>query len=249
MEIAIVTGAGSGIGAATAKKLASNNYKVIIGDLDLKSASNIAQEIEQDGGSAVALELDVANMTSIDNFIDAILSKEKQIDVLVNNAGIGIAGTVETTSPQEWDKMFSVNVKGIYGMSRKVLPLMKKTHTGRIINVASVAGVVGLKDRAGYSATKGAIIALTRAMQADVIEDNIRINAVAPGTIETPWVYRITADKPNPEQTRQIMKARQPINRMGTPQEVADAIVFLASTNSSFVWGSILTVDGGLSAF
>lgn len=249
MEIAIVTGAGSGIGAATAKKLAANQYKVIVGDLDLKSASNTVQEIEKAGGSAVALELDVANMTSIDNFVDVVLSKEKQIDVLVNNAGIGIAGTVETTSPQDWDKMFSVNVKGVYGMSRKVLSSMKKRQSGRIVNVASVAGLVGLKDRAGYSATKGAIIALTKAMQADVIENNIRVNAVAPGTIETPWVYRITADKPNPEQARQTMKARQPINRMGTPEEVADAIVFLASANASFIWGSILTVDGGLSAF
>ncbi len=244
-----MTGAGSGIGAAIAVKLAREGYRVMVGDLDQAAAQNTVDAIQQGGGAGAAYVVDVANTESVGEFVARVLSAENQIDVLVNNAGIGTAGTVITTSPAEWDRMFAVNVRGVYNLCHSVVPVMITQRSGRIINMASIAGMVGLKDRAAYSATKGAILALTRAMQADVMDYGIRVNAVAPGTVDTPWIARITEDQENPEEVRRAMTARQPIKRMGTPEEIADAVVFLAGAQSSFVWGSTLTVDGGLTAF
>ena len=244
-----MTGAGSGIGAAIALKLAREGYRVLVGDLDQAAAQNTVDAIQQGGGAGAAYVVDVANTESVGEFVASVLAAENQIDVLVNNAGIGTAGTVITTSPAEWDRMFAVNVRGVYNLCHAVVPAMITQRAGRIINMASIAGTVGLKDRAAYSATKGAILALTRAMQADVMDYGIRVNAVAPGTVDTPWIARITEDQENPEEVRRAMTARQPIKRMGTPEEIADAVVFLAGAQSSFAWGSTLTVDGGLTAF
>ncbi len=145
--------------------------------------------------------------------------------------------------------MMTINVKGIFHLCRAAVPSMIARQQGVIINISSVAATVGLKDRAAYSASKGAVLALTRAMQADWMEHGIRVNAVLPGTIESPWVDRMTKDQPDPQAARAQMAARQPIQRMGSTREIADVVAFLASDQASFVWGAAWTADGGLTAF
>lgn len=248
-QIALVTGAGSGIGAAIAERLAALGASVIIADVNMNQASSVAKSIQNRGHHALAVPLDVADETSVTKAIHHIETTVGPIQIVVNNAGIGIAGTVLTTTSDEWDRMMSVNVKGVYHVCRSVLPNMMTRKMGVIINVSSIAATVGLKNRVAYSASKGAVLALTRALQADVLPYNIRVNAVLPGTIESPWIDRITADQPDPRKARQQMALRQPIGRMGSPEEIAGIVAFLASDSGSFVWGAQWVADGGLTAF
>lgn len=248
-QVAIITGAGSGIGEAIARTLAASGSQVVLGDVNLQAAEGVAHELEAQGYAALATRLDVTQENDAKAATKLAEDRVGPVTILVNNAGIGSAGTILSTTPDEWDRIMAVNVKGIYWMCRAILPGMIERQAGVIANVASVAGMVGLRDRAAYSTSKGAVMALTRSLQADVIAYNIRVNAVLPGTVESPWVYRITADQPDPAATRAQMAARQPIGRMGTPQEIANAVKFLVGPGGSFCWGSHLVVDGGLSAF
>lgn len=248
-RVALVTGAASGIGLAVARRLAQAGALVALGDVDSEGAKEAARDIEGEGAQALAVALDVADADSALEAVQDVQSRWGPIDVLVNNAGVGTAGTILTTTPTEWDRMMTINVKGIFHVCRAAVPAMMARRRGVIINISSVAATVGLKDRAAYSASKGAVLALTRAMQADWLEYGIRVNAVLPGTIESPWVTRITADQADPSAAREQMAQRQPIQRMGTTQEIADVVRFLASDEASFVWGAAWTADGGLTAF
>jgi 2-keto-3-deoxy-L-fuconate dehydrogenase len=192
--------------------------------------------------------MDVADVESVQAGVQAARHRLGPIQILVNNAGIGAPGTVLTTEPAEFRHILEVNVVGMYLVARAVLPDMVARKGGAIVNVGSVAGMVGIRNRAAYSASKGAVLALTRSMHADLHTFGIRVNAVAPGTVETPWVDRITRDEPDPSAARAQMAARQPIGRMGTAAEIAEAVRFLVSPQSSFVYGSWLVVDGGLTA-
>lgn len=248
-QVALITGAGSGIGTAIAEKLASLGASVVVADLDTERAAAVVETIQNRDQEAVAVHIDVAAETSVSQAIQDIEATMGPIQILVNNAGIGSAGTVLTTIPDEWDRMMSINVKGIYHLCRAVVPGMMARKSGVIVNMSSVAAVVGLKDRAAYSASKGAVLALSRALQADLLPYNIRVNAVLPGTIASPWIERITADQPDPVKAREQMAARQPIGRMGSPEEIANVVAFLASDSGSFVWGAQWVADGGLTAF
>lgn len=170
------------------------------------------------------------------------------IHALVNNAGIGVAGSVLDTPPADFQAVMAVNVFGTYLVSRHVLPDMLARADGTIVNVGSVAGMVGIRERAAYSASKGAVLAMTRSLHADFHGRGIRVNAVVPGTVDTPWVDRITAGSPDPAAAKRDMAARQPIGRMGTAAEIADAVWFLMGPGAAFVYGSWLVVDGGLTA-
>ena len=248
-EVALITGAGSGIGTAIAVKLASLGVRVVVADLDAERASAVAETIRNRGQEALAVHLDVAAETSVNQAIQDVEAMMGPIQILINNAGIGIAGTVLTTTSDDWDRMMAINVKGIYHLCRAIVPGMIARKMGVIVNMSSVAAVFGLKERAAYSATKGAVLALTRALQADLLPYNIRVNAVLPGTIASPWIERITADKPDPLKARDQMAARQPIGRMGSPEEIANVVAFLARDTGSFVWGAQWVADGGLTAF
>ena len=180
--------------------------------------------------------------------VDVIVQEHGRIDVLVNNAGFGLAATVVETDEADWDRLMSVNLKGVYLGCKYVVPVMVRQGGGSIVNTASAAGLVGVADRVAYCASKGGVIAMTRAMAIDHVADGVRFNCVAPGTVESPYFDEIFAESEDPEALRQLMEARHLMGRFGTPEEVASGVLYLASDESSFVTGSVLSVDGGMTA-
>jgi 2-keto-3-deoxy-L-fuconate dehydrogenase len=225
---ALVTGAGSGIGAAVARKLAAEDAEVIVADL---SPEAVADEL-----GAQALVLDVRDE-------EQVASSMGDLDVLVNVAGIGSTTNAPETTLKVWENVFAVNARGTFLCCKHAIPGMAARGGGSIVNIASVAGLIGLRNRAAYSASKGAVIALTRALAVDHVADGIRVNAVAPGTVDSPWVRRLVEDV---GESIDALRARQPMGRLGTPEEIADAVVYLAA--AEFVTGSVLVIDGGLTA-
>ena len=240
---AIVTGGASGIGKAIVQMFVNEGARVIIADIDLKSAAALCSELKD---KAKPFEL---NVTSGDNFQSLINFCEKEykgLDVIVNNAGIGLAGKLPDTSESDWQRVIDVNLKGAFLGMKYAIPLMKKSGGGSIINISSIAALVGLAERAVYSASKGGIIAMSRAAAIDHIDNNIRINCIAPGTVDTPWIERITQTYEDPEAAKKAMKERQPHGRLVTPDEIAAMAVYLASDESKSTIGSVMVVDGGM---
>jgi NAD(P)-dependent dehydrogenase (short-subunit alcohol dehydrogenase family) len=243
---ALVTGGASGIGEATVKELARAGAFVWIADINLRAAEALAAGI----GSSKAIALDVTNSESA----SAVASQLTKLDILVNNAGIGHVGSIEATEPEDFDRLMTVNVRGVYLVTRSLLPLLLEpakagVAVGAFINVASVSGLVGIKQRFAYCTTKGAVIAMTRQLAVEYPK-TLRVNAVCPGTVQTPFVegYLDRFHKDNKEETRAELRARQPVGRLGRPEEVASAIRYLASEEAAFVSGSLLTLDGGWTA-
>lgn len=247
-KIAIVTGGGSGIGRETCKLFAQEGAVVIVADRDLSSAKRVAEDIIKAGGKAEAFAVDVTKSADIKSMIDHAVSGHGRLDILVNNAGYGIAGTVVDTSEEDWNALMAVNVNGVYLGCKYAIPIMEKQGGGVIVNTASTVARVGITNRAAYVASKGAVGALTRAMALDHVGSNIRINAVGPGTIESPYFDEIFAKAVDPVALRKGLEARQPMNRLGKPIEIAKAILFLASDDASFCTGTTLFADGGWTA-
>jgi 2-keto-3-deoxy-L-fuconate dehydrogenase len=243
---ALVTGGASGIGEATVKELARAGASVWIADINLPAAEALANSL----GSAHALHLDVTSTASI----AAAVSQITRLDILVNNAGIGHVGSIEQTEPEDFDRLLNVNVRAVYLVTRAFLPLLLTSSTssrpvGTIVNIASVAGLVGIKQRFAYCTTKGAIVAMTRQIAVEYPK-TLRINAVCPGTVETPFVegFLDKFHKDNKEEVRAELRARQPIGRLGRPEEVASMVRYLASDEAAFITGSLFTIDGGWTA-
>ncbi len=168
------------------------------------------------------------------------------LEILVNNAGIGKAGNVVTTTKTDWDRIMKVNLTGTYLMTKNSIQYLINSKNSSIVNIASVAGVVAVKDRFAYSTSKGGVISLTKSIALDFVNENIRANSICPGTVNTPWVERITQNYDNPEEARELMRQRQPLGRLGEPDEIAMAAVYLASDESKFITGTSLIIDGGL---
>ncbi len=236
--VAAVTGGASGIGLATATMLSARGASVAV--LDLKT----------DGVSdpLVGVPCDVRDDASVRSAVEAVLHRFGQIDVLVNNAGIGAAGTVEENADDEWFRVLDVNVVGIARVTRAVLPHLRRSTAPAIVNTCSVAATAGLPRRALYSASKGAVLSLTRAMAADHIAEGIRVNCVNPGTVDTPWIERLLSAAADPESELAALEARQPHNRLVTAEEVAAAIAYLASPTAASTIGMALAVDGGMAS-
>jgi len=247
-KIAVITGAGSGIGRATAELFAREGATVVVADKKGSAAEKVAADLVKGGHKALAVTVDVAKSTEVKAMIDAALAAYKRIDILVNNAGFGITGNVVETSEEDWNSLMSVNVNGVFFGCKHVIPVMRRQGGGAIVNTASTTSRVGIRDRAAYVTSKGAVAAMTRAMALDHIEDNIRINCVAPGTIETPYFTEMFARSSDPAALRRGLEARQPMGRLGKPEEIAKAILFLASDAASFSTGSTLFADGGWTA-
>ncbi|MDM5227179.1 glucose 1-dehydrogenase [Cytobacillus sp. NJ13] len=246
-KIAIVTGGGSGIGKATANLFANEGAFVIITDINRENGQGAVTEIEENGGKAAFFEMDVANPEAVENVVGQIIEKYRKIDILFNNAGISNVGRVDEVEPDVWDKIMSVNVKGVYLPSKYTLPHMMKQKSGVVINMSSCAAEMGLAKRAAYSATKGAVLALTKAMQVDYAPYRIRVNALLPGTIMSPFVEDyLKSSYDDPEVAIAGIKKRQLSGELGRPDDVAKAALFLASDESAFMMGSPLYIDGGV---
>jgi NAD(P)-dependent dehydrogenase (short-subunit alcohol dehydrogenase family) len=247
-KVAVVTGGGSGIGRAIAVRFAEEGASVAVGDVDEKGGERVAQEILKGGGRALFRRTDVTVEEDFVRLFDAVEARFGSVDVMVNNAGIGAAGSVAEQTEAEWDLMMNVNAKGTFFGCKHSVRRMLPGGGGVIINIASVAGMVGVANRAGYGASKMTIIGLTKSVAVDYAGDGIRANSISPGTVESPWIGKILADNPDPAGARERMEARQPIGRMGTPEEIAALAAYLASDESAFMTGSNVVIDGGLTA-
>ncbi len=247
-KVCIVTGGGSGIGRASCLLFAREGARVVVADKRQEAAEAVAAECAATGAEAIAVEVDVSRSVDAERMVARTLDAFGRLDVLVNNAGYGIAGTVLETDEKAWDDLMAVNVRGVFLCSRFAIPAMRAGGGGTIVNTASVVAAVGIRNRAAYCASKGAVAALTRAIAIAHVADGIRCNAVAPGTIDTPYFDEILRKSPDPEAVRKGLEARQLLGRLGAPEEIAAGILFLASDESRFATGTILTIDGGMTA-
>ena len=240
-----MTGAASGIGAAIAESFAAAGAIVYVADLNEPGAIEQARRLTEAGGRAQAVPTDVADPASGDALVRRILSESGRCDVLVNNAGLGHVGTLLTTGPEDLQRLWAVNVQGMYHLCRAVLPSMIEHRRGSIINLASVLGLTAMEDRFAYTVTKHAVVGLTRSMALDFGTSGVRINCICPGRVETPFVQQRLSEYPDPEKYRAQMVSSHAQKRMAQPWEIASAAVYLASDESAFVTGSTFVIDGG----
>ncbi|ASW09893.1 SDR family oxidoreductase [Rhizobium sp. 11515TR] len=245
-KVAIVTGAGAGIGAATAELFVNEGAKVVVADFNVEAVKEVVSRL---GDDAVGCTVDVRDSTQVKAMVDLAVSKFGGLDVIVNNAGRGSLGTVETMEERDWDDIIAVNLKGVYLCSKYAIPAMRARGGGAIVNTASNIVQFAIKDRAAYVAAKGGVAALTRAMALDHSGDNIRVNSVAPGVIWSNYYNKMLTQVPDPDAFVNGLKARAPMGRYGEPRDIANAILYLACDESGFATGSMLTVDGGAAAW
>jgi NAD(P)-dependent dehydrogenase (short-subunit alcohol dehydrogenase family) len=241
----VITGAGSGIGRAIAIELATHDHEVVIVEIDEAAGEGTAAAIGEAGGTARVVSCDISNTEST----EAAFSQIENIDILVNNAGIAAVGNVETCTPEELDRIYSVNVKGMYHCLHFAIPIMVKGGGGSVINMASVASYLGLQDRFAYSMSKGAVLSMTMSIARDYIDKGIRCNCVCPARVHTPFVDGYLEKNYSEEERPQMFKTLsewQPIGRMGTPEEIAGMVAYLSSKQASFITGSAFEIDGGV---
>ena len=245
-KTAIITGAGSGIGEATARLFVTEGARVAVVDFDEANGKRVAKDL---GNSGFFLAADVSKSSDMEMMARTVVDKFGHIDILFNNAGVSCVGSLHETSEADWDRVMAINTKGIYLACKYIIPIMLRQKSGCIINMASGAAVIGLQQRAAYSASKGAVYSLTRAMQADYCRQGIRVNSLVPGTIYTPFVegYLKNHYADNIEKARENLEKRQLSGTLGTPEDIAHGALYLASDEAKFVLGSGLVVDGGFS--
>jgi 2-dehydro-3-deoxy-L-rhamnonate dehydrogenase (NAD+) len=243
-KVAIVTGAGKGLGWAIAQRLARDGAKIIIAEIDAKSAKEKEAAIQQMKGEALAVPVDVRQWSDVQKMVQKTLDRFQRIDILINNAGIlGSEHWVAEYPEEEWDQIIAVNVKGTFLCSKAVIPVMKNQKEGNIVNLASVAGKEGNARMSAYSTSKGAIISFTKSLAKEVAKENIRVNCISPALIETDMALGM------PPEQRQFLISKIPIGRLGRPEEVAAVVKFLVSDESSFVTGQCYDISGGRSVY
>ncbi|MCI8659886.1 MAG: SDR family oxidoreductase [Lachnospiraceae bacterium] len=244
-KVILITGAGAGIGEAAALAFAKKGAKVVCNSVS-ESAKKVAGEIRDRGGESLFVQGDISDKEAVARVLDQTMQTYKRLDVLVNNAGIVLGGTIENTTLEDFHRTLDVNVIGTFLMSQGAVDIMKRQGGGRIVHVSSVAGIKGHVNRLAYSASKGAVIAMTKAMALELCHDNIQVNCVCPGTTLTPSLRERIRTSADPKLAMEQFCARQPIGRLGTPEEIAQAILFAASHKAGFMTGSILSIDGGM---
>jgi 2-keto-3-deoxy-L-fuconate dehydrogenase len=249
-KTAVVTGAGSGIGAAIARLFAARGARIVAVDRDAGSAAATADGIVAAGGRAAAETCDVADAAAVAALFAALEGSNERVDILVNNAGIAHVGTIEQTTPDDFDRLYRVNVVGVYLCARAAVPFMLRQGAGVILNMASIASLIGLPERFAYSMTKGAVLTMTRSIAVDYMKRGIRCNCICPARIHTPFVDGYLA-RNYPGREAEMMRTLseyQPIGRMGTPEEVANLALYLCSDEAAFVTGQAYPLDGGVTA-
>ncbi len=240
-KVAIVTGAGQGIGRTIAVSLAKEGAKVIVNDIDLHGAEKVCREIEKQGREAFPFHADVSNNNQVNQMIEKAIKRFKRIDILVNNAGIMQSMLVEELTEKDWDKMMAINLKGTFLCSKAVMKYMKEQRSGKIVSISSLAGKSGgIMVSANYSASKAGIIAFTKSLARELAPYKINVNAVCPGTTDTDMAKSFTPEK------RERLIGTIPLGRFATPQDIANAVVFLVSEESNYITGTTLDVNGGL---
>ncbi len=247
-KITLVTGAGSGIGEAIALRFAKAGAYVYVVDINADAGRKTVDRLVADGGKGSFHSLDVSDPKACDELAEHVLKESGRLDVLVNNAGVGHVGTILQTTASDLDRLYSVNVRGVFNLSRAFVGSMIEQGSGSIINMASIGGIVGITDRAAYTTTKFAVVGLTKAMALDHARTGVRINCICPARVETPFVKARIAEYPDPQKAYHEMAMSQPVGRMATPDEIAAAALYFAKDESAFVTGSAFVIDGAFSA-
>ncbi len=245
-KTAVVTGGALGIGRAVCQILAGRGAAVAILDIDEKSGNELCSEIENAGGSAMFERLDVSDSNSVQTAVEAANAAFGSIDLLAVSAGIQRYGTATTTDDKQWDEVLGVNLKGAWNAARAALPFMLEAGGGSIVNVSSVQALASQQNVLAYTVSKHGLIGLTRSMAMDFAKDGIRVNAVCPGTVDTPMLKWAASLDPNPQSVYDACNAMHPLGRIAEPREIAEVVAFLLHENASFVTGAVWTVDGGL---
>ncbi len=241
----VVTGAGAGIGRSIALRLASEGARVALADVDEEAVEKVASEID---GETLVRRTDVTRAEEVEELVASAVAAWGGLDVMVNNAGVGVAATVVDTTEEDYERVMDVCVRGTLLGMKYAIPAIRDAGGGSVINMSSVAALVGITDRAVYSAAKGAILSMTRAAAIDHVGEGVRVNCIAPGTVDTPWIDRITSGYDDPEEARAKMQARQPHSRFVTPEEIAAMAAYLASDEAASCIGACMIVDGGVTA-
>ena len=244
----LVTGAGSGIGRAIALTFAREGSSVVAADVNMDGAAETVREIQAEGGTAIGVAADVSASADVEHMVSAAIDRFQRLDILSNNAGVGSTEPAAETPDEVWDRVFAVNSRGTFLCCKHVLPHMLRSGSGVIVNMAAVAGLIGVKNRTAYCASKGAVISLTRSIAVDYVSQGIRCNCICPATVDSPWVDRLLASADDPISERASLEARQPMGRLGTTDEIAKAALYLASEDAAFMTGSSLVIDGGWTA-
>ena len=239
-KVALVTGAAQGIGKAVALLLARNGADLVVSDVNLEKAQETAKEIQAGGREALAVKVDVANLEDVERMVQAILEQFHQIDILVNNAGITRDKLILRMNEEDWDVVLDVNLKGTFNCTKVVIRHMSKQKSGKIVNIASVVGEMGNAGQANYSASKAGVIGFTKTIAREFAQRGINVNAIAPGYIETPMTNGL------PEKVKEELKRMIPLARLGRPEDVAEAVLFLVSGASHYITGQVLNVNGGI---
>jgi len=239
-KVALVTGGAQGIGRAIGLLLAQKGATIVISDINIQKAEETAQEIEALGQRAMAVQVDVANFQEVEKMVDAIVEKFSRIDILVNNAGITRDKLILRMSEEDWDSVIRINLKGTFNCTKAALKYMSRQRSGKIVNIASVVGIMGNAGQANYSASKAGIIGFTKTIAREFAQRGINVNAIAPGYIQTPMTDVL------PEKVKEELKRLIPMERLGQPEDVAQAVLFLVSEASSYITGQVLNVNGGI---
>ncbi len=247
-KVAIITGAGAGIGRATALLFAREGARVVVADCDRNAGEETVALIAKEGGDATFVAVDVSKAADVQRMVKTTLDRYDTLDILVNNAGIYTQGDVVETTEEEWHRILGVNLTGVFLCSKYCAPAMIESGRGAIVNIASEAGIVGIKNQVAYNVSKSGVIALTKSMALDLAPHNVRVNCLCPGRTLTPLVKQVIAEADDPESTRRALEEDRPVNRMGKPEEIAAGILFLASDESTYATGSVLAIDGGYTA-
>jgi NAD(P)-dependent dehydrogenase (short-subunit alcohol dehydrogenase family) len=247
-KVAIITGAGAGIGRATALLFAKEGAKVVVADRDSERGAETISIIREDGGEATFIQADVSQAADAERMARATVETYGKLDILVNNAGIYTQGSVVEMMEEDWDRILDVNLKGVFLCSKYCIPEMIKGGGGSIVNIGSEAGIVGIKNQVAYNVSKSGVIALTKSMALDFALHNVRVNCLCPGRTLTPLVEKVITESQDPESTRRALEEDRPMERMGRPEEIAAGILYLASDESPYATGAILSIDGGYTA-